>query len=62
MTCNVGTVDKIVRLVIAAVLLIIGHNIGSWTLNIIGCIPILTATFAYCPLYSVIKVSTCKTN
>jgi hypothetical protein len=64
MTANVGTVDRIVRLVIGFLLLGYAMRIGfadtGWNwVGWIGVIPILTAIFAYCPLYSFLGFSTC---
>ena len=64
MTANVGTVDRIVRLIIGLLLLGYAMRIGfadtGWNwVGWIGVIPILTAIFAYCPLYSFLGCSTC---
>ena len=62
MTTNVGTIDRIIRLVIGLVLLwyalmapATGYNWIGW----IGVIPIITALVGSCPLYSILGVSTC---
>ena len=62
MTKNVGSIDKIVRLVIGAALLWYallaaptGYNWIGW----IGVIPLVTALIGNCPLYSILGVSTC---
>jgi hypothetical protein len=62
MTTNVGTIDRIIRIVIGLVLLwyalmapATGYNWIGW----IGVIPIITALVGSCPLYSILGVSTC---
>jgi hypothetical protein len=62
MSTNVGTVDRIVRVVIGIALLWYalfatptGYNWIGW----IGVIPLLTALVGICPLYSILGVSTC---
>lgn len=62
MTKNVGSIDRIVRIVIGLGLLWYaifaaptGYNWIGW----IGVIPIVTALIGNCPLYSIIGVSTC---
>jgi hypothetical protein len=63
MTVNMGTLDRIARLVVGAALLAfalgylapgIGWNWVGW----IGVVPILTALFGNCPAYSVFGWST----
>jgi hypothetical protein len=62
MTTNVGTIDRIIRIVIGLVLLwyalmatATGYNWIGW----IGVIPIVTALVGSCPLYSILGISTC---
>lgn len=59
MNCNVGTPDKILRIIIGLAIGGLGIYFQSWW-GLIGLIPILTAIFGFCPLYSIIKVNTCK--
>lgn len=63
MTVNVGTVDRIVRVVVG--LLLIAFALGfiapgtSWSwVGWIGIVPILTAIFSTCPAYSLLGFST----
>jgi sulfite exporter TauE/SafE len=63
MSVNVGTFDRIARVVIG--LALIAFALGyiapgtSWSwVGWIGVVPILTALFGTCPLYSVIGCST----
>jgi hypothetical protein len=55
---NVGSLDKILRIVIGA-LLIIGALMGYGTWMWIGVIPLATGLMNSCPLYSVFGFSTC---
>ena len=62
MQCNVGKVDKIVRVVLGVVIIGIGVVMESW-LGLIGIIPLATAAIGYCPLYSIVGLNTqCKIN
>jgi len=63
MTVNVGTVDRILRVIVGLVLIAFalgyiwpgtGWNWVGW----IGVMPILTALFGTCPAYSVFGLST----
>lgn len=61
MSKNVGSIDRILRVVIGAALLAFAFMSGSpyaWV-GYIGVVPILTALIGSCPLYSLIGVSTC---
>ena len=57
---NMGTADKIARLVIGALLVILAltGTIGVW--GWLGVILIVTAFLNFCPLYRVIGLKTCK--
>jgi hypothetical protein len=62
MTTNVGSIDRIVRIVIGLGLLWYaifaaptGYNWIGW----IGVVPIITALIGNCPLYSILGVTTC---
>ncbi len=70
-TANVGTVDRILRLVIGAVLLaspwIIQSQIWQnafvmWAVPVIGAVLIATALFRICPLYRLVGANTCKAD
>ena len=56
---NIGTVDRLARIVIGIVplaLVFVGPKTAwGW----IGLIPLATGIFATCPLYSLLGVSTC---
>lgn len=63
MTINVGTIDRILRVVVGLVLIAFalgyiwpgtGWNWVGW----IGVVPILTAVFSTCPAYTVLGLST----
>jgi len=58
--CNVGGIDKIIRIIIGLALIslvFIGPQTPwGWT----GLIPLLTAAFSFCPLYAIIGIKTCS--
>ncbi len=62
---NVGSTDKIIRIVLALVLAYLYYaNILTGTLGIVavvvGAIALLTAVMNFCPLYSLIGANTNK--
>ena len=60
MTCNVGTTDRIIRLIIGACIIGAGVYFQSWW-GAIGVIPLATATIGWCPAYLPFGISTsCK--
>ncbi|HHM23998.1 MAG TPA: DUF2892 domain-containing protein [Bacteroidetes bacterium] len=61
MKCNVGKSDKTFRIILGLVIIVLGFVYHSWW-GAIGLIPLLTAFAGFCPLYSVFKFSTCKTE
>ncbi len=60
MKANVGTVDRIVRIVVGLVLigLSVMGTIGVW--GWIGVVPLVTGLFGFCPLYTVLGMNTCS--
>ena len=61
MPVNVGTLDRIVRLVFAIILaavFVFAPSPFRW-IGLIAAIPLLTGAIAFCPLYSLFGVNTC---
>ena len=59
MKCNVGTTDKIARIIIGLGIIGAGVYYQSW-LGAIGAIPLFTAAIGWCPLYIPLGISSCK--
>lgn len=57
---NVGTLDKIARIVIGAILIGMASTgmIGVW--GWVGVVPLVTGLLGNCPLYALLGISTCK--
>jgi hypothetical protein len=55
---NEGTIDRIIRIVIGAVLVGLAYtgNLGQWAY--IGIIPLFTGIIGWCPLYAILGVQT----
>lgn len=60
---NIGSADKVLRIIIGLVLLSLIFIVDGtirW-IGLIGIMPIITAFAGNCPLYSVLGISTCPT-
>jgi len=62
MKLNVGTVDRIIRIVagLALIGLAVAGTIGPW--GYFGIVPVLTGLMRVCPAYSLLGVSTRSTS
>ena len=58
MKCNVGPVDRVIRIVAGLAILGAGYYYQSW-FGLIGIVPLLTAVFRICPAYLPFGMSTC---
>ena len=59
MKCNVGKVDRLMRIVVGLVIAILGVWFDSWW-GLVGLVPLATGLFRWCPLYLPLKISTDK--
>ncbi len=59
MNKNIGSIDRILRIVLGLGVLGAGYYFKSW-LGLIGLVPLLTAVVSFCPLYPLLGISTCK--
>ena len=67
MITNIGTIDRAIRFAIGLALIAYAIPVGfpptGWNwIGWIGVIPLLTAALGFCPLYSVLGVSTCPSK
>jgi hypothetical protein len=60
MKANVGTGDKIFRVIVGLGIIGAGVYFQSWW-GAIGLVPLLTAMFGFCPAYLPFGLSTCAT-
>jgi hypothetical protein len=58
MTTNVGTLDRILRIVAGCAILGAGYYFKSWW-GLFGLMPILTGIIRFCPGYLPFGASTC---
>jgi hypothetical protein len=58
---NVGSADRVIRLILGLVIIGIGYYYQSWW-GAIGIVPIFTALVGWCPAYMPLGISTCSTK
>ncbi|HKB60639.1 MAG TPA: DUF2892 domain-containing protein [Gallionellaceae bacterium] len=59
MKFNVGTIDRVIRIVVGAALIgLAATGTVAWW-GYIGAVPLLTGLFKFCPAYALIGVNTC---
>lgn len=60
MTRNIGSLDRIARIIVGVVLLALVF-VGPKTMwGLIGIVPLVTALMGNCPLYSIFGMNTCS--
>jgi Protein of unknown function (DUF2892) len=60
MTTNIGSMERILRIVIGLVLIGLAATgqVGVW--GWIGLVPLATGLIGWCPPYSLLGINTCK--
>lgn len=58
-TVNVGSLDRLLRIVVGIVLIALVFVGPKTPWGWVGLVPLLTGLFSTCPLYSLIGVNTC---
>lgn len=64
---NVGKMDKVIRILLAIILVCLNlFNVVtgsySWLLSLFAVILVTTTLVGYCPLYTLLGFNTCKTH
>jgi hypothetical protein len=59
MKANVGGFDRVLRIAVGALLIVLAalNVIGAW--GYIGIVPVLTGLFRFCPAYGLLGMNTC---
>ena len=58
MNRNVGSPDRIIRVILGIAILAAGYAFESWW-GLVGIVPLFTAAVGWCPLYLPFGISTC---
>ncbi len=65
---NVGTIDRVVRVIAGLVLIGLGlatiGTMGAWAYVgiVVGVVLVATAAISFCPIWMVLGVNTCETK
>jgi len=67
MTKNESSMDRIVRLVVGVVAVVLAFMVGAGSVGgvillVVAAIMLVTAAVGFCPLYRVFGISTCRTS
>ncbi len=62
MKANVGGIDRVLRIVVGLALIAWGLFANGPVWAWIGVLPLATGLINFCPAYSILGVSTCKTK
>ena len=67
MTCNVGGVERRIRILLGILMLVIGvfanlSLIGTAIVLMLGGIALVTGVIGYCPLWALMGMNTCPTQ
>ena len=62
MTKNIGSIDRVIRIIVGVALIVsaITGVFAPW--GWIGVVPLATALIGWCPPYAIFGLSTCKTK
>lgn len=58
MDCNIGKIDRIIRLVIGVALLLLALQLQSILLGIVGLVVLVTGVIKFCLLYKLLGINT----
>ncbi len=66
MNCNVGNVDRVIRLILGLALIslmfLMPQTVWGWGGLVLGIVLISTAVLSWCPLYALLGLKTCHTK
>ena len=56
---NLGSTDRAIRFFLGVAIAAVGLYFQSWW-GLVAILPIMTALFSFCPLYSALGINSCK--
>jgi hypothetical protein len=58
MRANVGSIDRVIRIVLGTVLISLVRFGPQSSWGYLGFVPLLTGAYGWCPLYALLRIST----
>ncbi len=67
MVCNVGGIERPIRMGVGAALLAVGAfgelpTAGMWAVLIVGGVALVTGVIGYCPAWTLLGINTCAAH
>lgn len=67
MTCNVGSLERTIRIVLGVTLIAVGYlaelpTAGAMVAYVVGAIALVTGAVGFCPAWKLFGINTCPTN
>jgi hypothetical protein len=67
MTCNVGGVERPIRIVLGVLLLAVSALsdlplVGAWIVAAVGAVALITGAIGFCPAWKLFGINTCAPN
>ncbi len=59
MKINVGSTDRMLRVIAGVIIIAVGVYYQSWW-GVVGLVALLTGLFRFCPLYTMFGMNSCK--
>lgn len=64
MTCNIGSVERTIQIILGVILLLIGYLAGlpTWgavVAYLLGAVALVTGAVRFCPLWLALGINTC---
>jgi hypothetical protein len=60
MLANVGRLDRLVRIILGALLIALTQADSEFEWGWLGLVPLLTGFARHCPLYALLGISSCR--
>ena len=67
MTCNIGGIERPIRIVLGVILLALAlfgqmPTPGAWGIGVVGAIALMTGAVGFCPAWKLFGINTCPTK
>ncbi|MBI5410648.1 MAG: DUF2892 domain-containing protein [Nitrospirae bacterium] len=67
MTCNVGSLERTIRIVLGVALIAVGYlaelpTAGTMVAYVVGAIALVTGAVGFCPAWKLFGINTCPTS